>query len=162
MVPSCNAANVSRRSTAKLRESPWLAIFKPEQTTWRRPASICLLRYNKEYFLVFRLKMASNDRMDTVGEEEHDPIKLKSIKNNRTFTVPQNDRVRHFFPTKIKPASEKISLALNSFNSFFSVFSIDRKAKAKPHSYNNECNQCKMQREKNKSMILIIIRGEQQ
>uniref|UniRef100_H2SBU8 Cyclin dependent kinase 10 n=1 Tax=Takifugu rubripes TaxID=31033 RepID=H2SBU8_TAKRU len=25
--------------------------------------------------------------MDTVGEEEHDPIKLKSIKNNRTFTV---------------------------------------------------------------------------
>lgn len=39
--------------------------------------------------------------MDTVGEEEHDPIKLKSIKNNRTFTVPQNDRVRHFFPTSI-------------------------------------------------------------
>ncbi|TNN00981.1 hypothetical protein fugu_012227 [Takifugu bimaculatus] len=36
--------------------------------------------------------MSSNDRMDTVGEEEHDPIKLKSIKNNRTFTVPQNDR----------------------------------------------------------------------
>lgn len=49
--------------------------------------------------------MSSNDRMDTVGEEEHDPIKLKSIKNNRTFTVPQNDRVRHFFPTEIKPAS---------------------------------------------------------
>lgn len=32
--------------------------------------------------------------MDTVGEEEPDPIKLKSVKNNKTFTVPQNDRVR--------------------------------------------------------------------
>ncbi|XP_035520672.1 cyclin-dependent kinase 10 [Morone saxatilis] len=30
--------------------------------------------------------------MDTVGEDEPDPIKLKSIKNNKTFTVPQNDR----------------------------------------------------------------------
>uniref|UniRef100_H3CTV9 Cyclin dependent kinase 10 n=1 Tax=Tetraodon nigroviridis TaxID=99883 RepID=H3CTV9_TETNG len=36
--------------------------------------------------------MTSNDRMDTVGEEEHDPIRLKSIKTNKTFTVPQNDR----------------------------------------------------------------------
>ncbi len=32
--------------------------------------------------------------MDTVGEDEPDPIKLKSVKNNKTFTVPQNDRVR--------------------------------------------------------------------
>lgn len=32
--------------------------------------------------------------MDTVGEDEPDPIKLKSIKNNKTFRVPQNDRVR--------------------------------------------------------------------
>lgn len=31
--------------------------------------------------------------MDTVGEEEPEPIKLKSLKNNRVFTVPQNDRV---------------------------------------------------------------------
>lgn len=38
--------------------------------------------------------MSSNDRMDTVGEEEHDPIKLKSIKTNKSFTVPENDRVR--------------------------------------------------------------------
>uniref|UniRef100_A0A3Q1HKR4 Protein kinase domain-containing protein n=1 Tax=Anabas testudineus TaxID=64144 RepID=A0A3Q1HKR4_ANATE len=30
--------------------------------------------------------------METVGEDEPDPIKLKSIKNNKTFTVPQNDR----------------------------------------------------------------------
>lgn len=34
------------------------------------------------------------ERMDAVGEDEPDPIKLKSIKNNKTFTVPQNDRVR--------------------------------------------------------------------
>lgn len=32
--------------------------------------------------------------MDAVGEEEPEPIKLKSVKNNKTFTVPQNDRVR--------------------------------------------------------------------
>lgn len=38
--------------------------------------------------------MSSNDRMDTVGEEEHDPIRLKSIKTNKSFTVPENDRVR--------------------------------------------------------------------
>lgn len=44
--------------------------------------------------------MTSNDRMDAVGEEEHDPIKLKSIKTNKTFTVPQNDRVRKLFTTK--------------------------------------------------------------
>ena len=31
--------------------------------------------------------------MDAVGEDEPDPIRLKSIKNNKTFTVPQNDRV---------------------------------------------------------------------
>ncbi|XP_034735693.1 cyclin-dependent kinase 10 [Etheostoma cragini] len=30
--------------------------------------------------------------MDTVGEDEQDPIKLKSIKNNKTFTVPRSDR----------------------------------------------------------------------
>lgn len=32
--------------------------------------------------------------MDTTGEEEPEPIRLKSIKNNKTFTVPQSDRVR--------------------------------------------------------------------
>lgn len=32
--------------------------------------------------------------MDATGEDEPDPIKLKSIKGNKTFTVPQNDRVR--------------------------------------------------------------------
>lgn len=32
--------------------------------------------------------------MDATGEDEPDPIKLKSIKNNKTFTVPQNYRVR--------------------------------------------------------------------
>lgn len=40
--------------------------------------------------------MTSNEPMDAVGEEEHDPIKLKSIKNKKTFKVPQNDRVRIF------------------------------------------------------------------
>ncbi|XP_054475283.1 cyclin-dependent kinase 10 isoform X2 [Anoplopoma fimbria] len=30
--------------------------------------------------------------MDAVGDDEPDPIKLKSIKNNKTFTVPQSDR----------------------------------------------------------------------
>lgn len=39
--------------------------------------------------------MTSNEGMDAAGEEEHDPIKLKSIKNKKTFTVPQNDRVRN-------------------------------------------------------------------
>lgn len=47
--------------------------------------------------------MTSNDRMDTVGEEEQDLIKLKSLKNNKTFTVPQNDRVRKF---KNQPSSD--------------------------------------------------------
>lgn len=32
--------------------------------------------------------------MDFAGDDEPEPIKLKSIKNNRTFTVPQKDRVR--------------------------------------------------------------------
>lgn len=45
--------------------------------------------------------------MDTVGEDEPDPIKLKSIKNNKTFTVPQNDRVREVMlasrDTKLRP-----------------------------------------------------------
>lgn len=31
--------------------------------------------------------------METVGEDEPDTIRLKSIKDNKTFTVPQNDRV---------------------------------------------------------------------
>uniref|UniRef100_A0A7N8YIW3 Cyclin dependent kinase 10 n=1 Tax=Mastacembelus armatus TaxID=205130 RepID=A0A7N8YIW3_9TELE len=30
--------------------------------------------------------------MDTVGEDDPDPIRLKSIKNHKTFTVPQTDR----------------------------------------------------------------------
>uniref|UniRef100_A0A3B3UMB0 Cyclin dependent kinase 10 n=1 Tax=Poecilia latipinna TaxID=48699 RepID=A0A3B3UMB0_9TELE len=30
--------------------------------------------------------------MDAVGEDEPDSIKLKSIKDKKTFTVPQNDR----------------------------------------------------------------------
>ncbi|XP_010767697.1 cyclin-dependent kinase 10 [Notothenia coriiceps] len=30
--------------------------------------------------------------MDNVGEDEPEPIKLKSIKTNKTFTVPQSDR----------------------------------------------------------------------
>ncbi|KAF3689251.1 Cyclin-dependent kinase 10 [Channa argus] len=30
--------------------------------------------------------------MDSVGEEESDPIRLKSVKNNKTFTVPRNYR----------------------------------------------------------------------
>ncbi|KAI4823398.1 hypothetical protein KUCAC02_011982 [Chaenocephalus aceratus] len=33
-----------------------------------------------------------NERMDNVGEDEPEPIKLKSIKTNTTFTVPQSDR----------------------------------------------------------------------
>ena len=33
--------------------------------------------------------------MDNVGDDEPDPIRLKSIKNNKTFTVPQSDRVRN-------------------------------------------------------------------
>lgn len=32
--------------------------------------------------------------MDAAPDDEPDPIKLKSVKNNRVFTVPQNDRVR--------------------------------------------------------------------
>lgn len=38
--------------------------------------------------------MPKIEKMDTVGEDEPDPIKLKSVKNNKTFTVPQKDRVR--------------------------------------------------------------------
>ncbi|KAM7002276.1 cyclin-dependent kinase 10 [Tautogolabrus adspersus] len=30
--------------------------------------------------------------MESIGEEEPDPIRLKSVKNNKTFTVPQSDR----------------------------------------------------------------------
>lgn len=54
--------------------------------------------------------MTSNDRMGSVGEEEHDPIKLKSIKTNKTFTVPQNDRVRKRyknFPSAVKNLGRK-------------------------------------------------------
>ena len=36
--------------------------------------------------------------MDNVGDDEPDPIRLKSIKNNKTFTVPQSDRVRNNQP----------------------------------------------------------------
>lgn len=32
--------------------------------------------------------------MDPVAEDEPEPIKLKSIKDHKTFTVPRNDRVR--------------------------------------------------------------------
>lgn len=42
--------------------------------------------------------------MDAVAEDEPDPIKLKSVKNNKTFTVPQNDRVR-----QLAPCGEKVS-----------------------------------------------------
>uniref|UniRef100_A0A667X7P5 Cyclin dependent kinase 10 n=1 Tax=Myripristis murdjan TaxID=586833 RepID=A0A667X7P5_9TELE len=31
--------------------------------------------------------------MDAAADDEPDPIKLKSVKNNRVFTVPQNDRL---------------------------------------------------------------------
>lgn len=42
--------------------------------------------------------------MDAVGDEESEPIKLKSIKNNKTFAVPQNDRVR-----QLAPCGEKVT-----------------------------------------------------
>lgn len=51
--------------------------------------------------------MTSNDRMGSVGEEEHHPIKLKSIKTNKTFTVPQNDRVRKLFTARNFPSAVK-------------------------------------------------------
>ena len=47
--------------------------------------------------------------MDTVGEDEPDPIKLKSVKNNKTFAVPQSDRVREL---KAKLRSGFISLMM--------------------------------------------------
>lgn len=37
--------------------------------------------------------------MDAAGEDEPDPIKLKSLKDNKTFTVPQNYRVRERAPS---------------------------------------------------------------
>lgn len=51
--------------------------------------------------------------MGSVGEEEHDPIKLKSIKTNKTFTVPQNDRVRKRyknFPSAMKNLGLKTNI----------------------------------------------------
>ena len=49
------------------------------------------------------------DKMDNVGDDEPDPIRLKSIKNKKTFTVPQSDRVRNnqlaiFIPVTVKAA----------------------------------------------------------
>lgn len=51
--------------------------------------------------------------MDTVGEEEPDPIKLKSVKNNKTFTVPQNDRVRELAPSGDKVTTHCSGLWFN-------------------------------------------------
>lgn len=97
--------------------------IKRNKTIWRRPsfrtASICVERYNGQHLFVFRRKMTSNDRMDTVGEEEHDPIRLKSIKTNKTFTVPQNDRVRTLFTrtTKLPNSGDTFHGLIGSFSS---------------------------------------------
>lgn len=60
--------------------------------------------------------------MDTVGEEEPEPIKLKSLKNNRVFTVPQNDRV----------GKEKQRQLAAAFNKPCKVLLV--------HAYFNECD----------------------
>lgn len=71
----------------------------PEQKQYggaqRRELLLVDLKPSRRYSCLLRPRAISNKRMETVGEDEPDPIKLKSIKNNTTFTVPQNDRVRH-------------------------------------------------------------------
>lgn len=53
-----------------------------------------------------------NNNMDAVGEEEPEPIKLTSLKNNRVFTVPQNDRVGKRQPSQLAAGFNKASKVL--------------------------------------------------
>lgn len=83
--------------TVKLQENFRLC-HDPDENNMAAPCegSRCWSNWRRSRWQsrVLSLQATWNENMDTVGEEEPEPITLKSIKNNKTFTVPRNDRVR--------------------------------------------------------------------
>lgn len=54
----------------------------------------CSRRLRGPSLVFLGLDAVLSGKMEAAGDDEPEPIKLKSIKNNKTFTVPQSDRVR--------------------------------------------------------------------
>lgn len=82
----------------KLRESCWLSSPYQNKPQWRlNEVQLFVDVLSSGLILVQKLHL--NKTMDAAGEDEPDPIKLKSLKDNKTFTVPQNYRVRERAPS---------------------------------------------------------------
>lgn len=82
----------------KLRESCWLSSPYQNKPQWRLNEVLLFVDVLSSGLILVQ-KLHLNKTMDAAGEDEPDPIKLKSLKDNKTFTVPQNYRVRERAPS---------------------------------------------------------------
>lgn len=82
----------------KLRERCWLSSPYQNKPQWRLNEVLLFVDVLSSGLILVQ-KLHLNKTMDAAGEDEPDPIKLKSLKDNKTFTVPQNYRVRERAPS---------------------------------------------------------------